>query len=129
MNWGQGRRDGTGVTYGGMGQPMTLGAVQQEPPQCYKCSDAGHIACNCPTPDAEVMRRFGRTVWKPPRTFTPAAPVRQNCALGTADTWAQTLAHEDVEVAMRALQRQHEASRRTSQGMQPSQGAQLPQAP
>ncbi|KAG1899336.1 uncharacterized protein F5891DRAFT_1189772 [Suillus fuscotomentosus] len=42
------RADGSGVTYGGHGQPMDLSRQHaHEGNLCYRCGQAGHIAWNC----------------------------------------------------------------------------------
>lgn len=43
------RRDATGMTYGGTGQPMDLGRTRR-PRLCFNCSEPGHFAKECPKP-------------------------------------------------------------------------------
>ena len=45
------RRTGTGLTYGGSGQPMEIG--QTRPVKCYNCNKTGHMARECKEPKRE----------------------------------------------------------------------------
>ena len=69
------RRDqtsGTGITYGGTGQPMEIGRKkfewnQKEEPKCYKCGIFGHVGRTCTKPKQSPgikcysCGRFGHT--------------------------------------------------------------------
>jgi hypothetical protein len=45
------RRTGTGLTYGGSGQPMEIGLTR--PMKCYNCNKNGHMAKECKEPKRE----------------------------------------------------------------------------
>ncbi|EKM48920.1 uncharacterized protein PHACADRAFT_202231 [Phanerochaete carnosa HHB-10118-sp] len=61
----QTRRDGTGVTFGGRGQPMELDQARRLS-LCFRCGEKGHLSCNCPN------RQQAQQVWA---AETPVVPT------------------------------------------------------
>ena len=40
-------QNGTGITFGGQGQPMDIGQVKAQE-LCFNCNQKCHMSCNCP---------------------------------------------------------------------------------
>lgn len=51
------RRDPTGVTFGGRGQPMEVDRARAEG-RCFHCGNKGHIARQCPNRQASIRSQF-----------------------------------------------------------------------
>ena len=51
------RRDATGVTFGGTGQPMEVSEARQKG-LCFKCGMKGHIAKFCPNCNKVEVRQM-----------------------------------------------------------------------
>lgn len=49
------RRDGTGITFGGRGQPMDLDRARRNG-ECFRCGVKGHMARDCPQKPAQNIR-------------------------------------------------------------------------
>jgi hypothetical protein len=59
------KKTGTGITYGGTGQPMEIGRQRhifndKGEPKCYNCGVFGHIAKSCPDPKKIVCYNCGK---------------------------------------------------------------------
>jgi hypothetical protein len=50
------KKTGTGVTYGGTGQPMDLSKTRQ-PMRCFNCGELGHMRRDCPKEKAKMNIR------------------------------------------------------------------------
>lgn len=70
----QDQRDGTGVTYGGRGQPMDIDAARRLG-LCFKCGTKGHLSRNCPTRQQQQVRVVETEEPQPPPPTAPAAPT------------------------------------------------------
>ena len=66
------RRDATGITYGGLGQPMNIGRVDLSKVDCHFCGKKGHMQRECRT-----RLREGAPMVQAP------APLRTRCAEST----------------------------------------------
>ncbi|EKM58883.1 uncharacterized protein PHACADRAFT_205102 [Phanerochaete carnosa HHB-10118-sp] len=99
----QTRRDGTGVTFGGRGQPMDLDQARRQG-LCFRCGQQGHISRNCPNRQQAQQVRATETPAVPTtNTFTPLASLNEAPA-ATAEPfdWKKAI-HEEIRAAMKGF--------------------------
>jgi len=85
-------RDSTGITFGGQGQPMDIDrATKRALGLCYKCSQKGHLAKDCPG-TAYTIRSMAGTLNRQERDelITHLQTIGTNEASGSQETTEQS---------------------------------------
>ncbi|EKM49030.1 uncharacterized protein PHACADRAFT_202101 [Phanerochaete carnosa HHB-10118-sp] len=99
----QTRRNGTGVTFGGRGQPMELDQARRLG-LCFRCGEKGHLSRNCPNRQQTQQVRAAETPAIPTtNAFTPLVPLNEAPA-ATAEPfdWKKAI-HEEIRAAMKGF--------------------------
>ncbi|EKM49241.1 uncharacterized protein PHACADRAFT_201863 [Phanerochaete carnosa HHB-10118-sp] len=99
----QTRRDGTGVTFGGRGQPMELDQARRLG-LCFRCGEKGHLSRNCPNrQQAQQVRAAETPVVPTTNTFTPLASLTEApAAMAEPFDWKAAI-REEICAAMKGF--------------------------
>ncbi|EKM49044.1 uncharacterized protein PHACADRAFT_202086 [Phanerochaete carnosa HHB-10118-sp] len=97
------RRDGTGVTFGGRGQPMELDQARRLG-LCFRCREKGHLSRNCPNQQqAQQVQAAETPVVPTTNVFTPLASL-QEAPAATAELFDwKTAIRKEIRTAMKGF--------------------------